>query len=715
MKREKINTNRIKINKIVFIFSLLLFLAIIVQLARIALSSTVNGVDLEKFKNARNTEKDTLYANRGTIYSVNGEPLAQNVDSYTVIAYLSEKRSKGFKKPQHVVDKEATAEALSPLINMTKEKILALLNKTNLYQVELGPGGKGISELTKEAIEKLSLSGIAFVQTHKRYYPNNDFLSYTIGYVQNKDGKLIGEMGIESYYNDYLTGKDGYLEYQKDLYGYKIPNTPEIKKEAEDGMDLYLTIDENIQMFVERIIDETNTTYNPEWMIMTVVEAKTGRILASGSSPSFDPNIKDIKSYINPLTSYTFEPGSTMKTFTYMAAIEKGTYNGSATYPSGTKTIGKYTINDWNNSKGWGTISFDLGYSLSSNVGAATIMDRFLSKSDLTSYLKDLGFGSKTGITLPNEAAGTVNFKYEVEIANAAFGQGITITPIQYLQALTSIANDGTVIKPYIVDKIVDPNTNKIIYQGKREEVRKVASTETINKIKQLMWNVVNLTSAECTGYIYKVAGYDIIGKTGTSQYVDSKTGKYYTGSNEYIRSFGGMFPKDNPKVIIYTVIKKPSWGGSAASASSTKKLIQDIATYLNIYNTTTTQSNIDVISYEMPNLINKTLETASSIIAGYQSNLIVIGNGNKIINQYPNKDNMVDNKDNIFVVTDGLNITMPSLINLSGRDALTYCNLVGMNCTFSGYGYVTSQNVPIGTPINKDSLITLTLASKIE
>ena len=217
---------------------------------------------MKNFVSSRNTRKKVVYAKRGTIYDVTGNTLAQTVNSYTVIAYLSESRSEGFKNPQHVVDKEKTAKELSPILGMSEESILLLLNR-NAYQVELGPGGRGISELKKEQIQELDLPGISFISSYKRYYQNDDFSSYILGYVRaTDDGELIGEMGIESYYNDMLKGEDGYTIYQQDINGYKMPNTREEKKESVDGVDIYLTIDSNIQFFTEKYVKEACKEYN---------------------------------------------------------------------------------------------------------------------------------------------------------------------------------------------------------------------------------------------------------------------------------------------------------------------------------------------------------------------------------------------------------------------------------------------------------------------
>ena len=695
MKQRNEVKNRVVINPILLIASFLFFCVIILQMMQLSLSTKIDGINLGEFASNRNTKKETLYATRGSIYTSNGDVLAQNIDTYTVIAYLSSKRTTNIEKPKHVVDKDKTATLLSPILNMTKESILTLLNKENLYQVELRPGGQNITELTKEEIEKLQLPGIDFIQTFKRYYPNNDFLSYTLGYVQTKDDyKLVGEMGLEKYYNKYLSGKDGYLEYQKDINGYKIPNTPEIKEEQVDGADIYLTIDDNIQMFTERVVKNASEEYKPEWMLLAVVEAKTGKILGTSSYPSFNPNVRNITSYLNPLVSYAYEPGSTIKTYSYMAAMEKGTYKGSDTFKSGNITIADATISDWNN-KGWGTINYDQGFALSSNVGAASMINNFINKNDLKSYLQKLGFGKSTEFTLPNEVSGKLDIKYEVEVANATFGQGFTVTPIQHIQALTPIANNGMMLKPYIVEKIVDPTTNNIIYQGAKEEKGIVATSDTITKIKELMYNTINGETSMSTGYVYKVDGYDVIGKTGTAQYVDPKTGKYQTGSEEYLRSFAGMFPKDDPQIIIYGVAKHPQYGGVRILSTSIKQLINDTGKYLNISSSKdNTNLNNKII---MPNLYNKNISELKNI---NHNNIYIIGDGNIIINQYPDNNINIYNNEKIFILTNSNNIIIPNMINWSLREVKTYCNLINIKCNMEGYGFVESQSISPNTNI---------------
>ncbi len=682
MKRNE----KIVFSKFVLIFFLLFFIVIIIRLGYLALSTTIDNKNLEEFASNRNTTKRIIYAKRGNIYDSSKNLLAQTVNSYTVIAHL--KASHSSQKDNIVVDKEKTAKLLSQIINMTEEQILKLLNKDS-NQVELGPGGRALSEVKKEQIEALNLTGLSFTVSQKRYYPNEEFLSYILGYVTEKNSIMTGEMGIEKYYNTELNGKNGSYEYQKDLKGYKMPNTPEITIPSTDGVDIHLTIDNNIQYFVETISKESFKTNKPEWLITAVMDAKTGAILGTTSYPSFDPNTKNLTSYMNPLVSYAFEPGSTMKVFTYMSVLEKGNYDGNETFKSG--KIGfkntNDTVSDWN-IKGWGTINYDMGFAVSSNVGIVELTNNKINGGELRSYFEKFGFGKKTGITLPNEYDGKVSFKYPIEIANAGFGQGITTTPIQMLQGLTPISNDGTMLKPYLIKEIID-SKNNVIYKGKKEEIGKVASIETVNKIKDLMYNVINDTPDRATGTRYKVEGYDIIGKTGTAQYINPKTGKYVTGEGNYIRSFIGMFPKDNPEIIVYVAMKDPITLGSGLP-DTTVKLIKDIANYKGMYKDLKVDSIF--LNHNMPNLLNKNVEDVKELINSKFKKIYIIGDGSKIVNQYPKSNTLVNSTNTLFLITNYKELKLPDLSNLSLKDVKIISSMLKLELEYEGTGYVYSQ-----------------------
>lgn len=682
MKKERV-VNKVHVNRFVFISGLLLFLIIIGRLIYLNLSKTIDGINLNEFAKNRNTTKETLYATRGSIYSSNEEVLAQTVDSYTLIAYLDESRSKNQTKPQHVIDKEKTAKKLATIIDLSEDRIYKILDQKGLYQVEFGSAGKGLTQIQKEQIEALNLPGIDFVGASKRYYPNLDFASYTLGYVgTNEDGEMVGEMGIESYYNKELTGTNGSLEYQKDASGYKLINSPEIRIEKIDGMDIYLTIDSNVQLIVERALNTYFESSGATSGIVVVADAKTGKVLASASRPSFDPNVKDIENYLDPLVSNAFEPGSTMKTYTYMATMEKGVYKGDDTYMSGTMELSGYTIKDWNK-YGWGEITFDYGYMKSSNIGVSNLVTRYITKDDLLSYFKKLGFGEKTGIELPGEVEGKISFKYDIEVATASFGQGITTTPIQHIKALTSISNNGYLLNPTIVEKIVNPNTGEVTYSSKKQKGTKVAEISTVNKMKELMNLVVN--DPEGTGYVYHLDGYDIIGKTGTAEFVNTGSSEYTAGS--YIKSFEGMYPKDEPKYIFYIALEKSAIN---TMPDIIKSIIKDIETY---YNLTSVEANNNSI-YIMENFLSKDVEVAKNMLNLSNVKYEILGDGNKVINQYPMKGSSVNGK--VFLLTNGNNISVPNLTGYSRKQVINLAKLLNVEYNINGSGYVSAYAVDV-------------------
>ena len=683
---------------------ILLFLVFIFKLIYISSADKVDGVDIKAVAASRKTATKTLTASRGTIYSSNGETLAKNVNSYIVIAYISPARTTNPKYPHHVVDKEHTAEVLSKYLNMSSEYILNLLNYKG-YQVELRPGGLNISEKLKQEIEALDLPGIDFIASTKRYYPFGDFASYIIGYAKKQDdGTIKGELGIESYFNSELIGTDGYTKYEQDAYGYKIADTPVIKVDAKDGLDIYLTIDSNIQMYLENALENLSSNYQYEWATVTIANAKTGAIVGSASTPSFNPNILNITSWNAPIVN-AYEPGSTMKIYSFMAAIEEGIYDGDEKYMSGELKIGKNVVNDWNK-VGWGKITYDSGFAYSSNV-AATNLGLTLGKDLLVEYYKKFGFGSKTGIEISNEYSGILNPKYEIEVANVSFGQGLTTTPIQNIQALTSLANGGIILKPYIVEKIVDHDTGELVYTGKKTEIGRAVSETTIAKMLELMYNVVNSDDKNASGRVYKTDNTTLVGKTGTAQIPSSKGG-YESGTYANIRSFAGLFPYENPEYIIYISVKKLH-GSSSAIGKEVKLIVESIAKYKNLDELRVEEDKSKIISIK--NYINKNTSTSIDELTNLGLEVITIGDGERIIDQFPEKGSEVIFGNKVFLKTNSSNIILPNLVGWSSNDATSYCSLIGLNCIISGYGNVVSQTIEEGEPINSDTILEIKLS----
>lgn len=711
MKRKKRTYNKIKYSKVIILFSLFLFAIMIIRVIELSTAKEIDGTNLQELANRRTTKTDIIKAKRGTIYSSDNEALAINVASYKIIAYLSSKRTENKDNPQHVVDKEKTAKELAPILGISEDEILERLNK-DVYQTEFGSKGKGLSELVKNKIEELDLPGIDFIESYKRYYPKGQFLSYTLGYAKgsnDEDNNITGEMGIEKYYDKILKGKDGSVTYQKDLRGYKIVDTKEVREDAIEGKDIYLTIDSNIQFFIEQSLNKSLSEYGYDWFTMVVADAKTGAILGMANSPSFDPNIRNIENYIDhTITGY--EPGSTMKTFTYMAALENGVYDGNETYKSGVyKTADGTEIGDWDRN-GWGVISYDRGYALSSNVGVINLINSHMNAAMLRQYFRKLGFGHKTGVALPNEMSGLLNFKYETEIYNAGFGQGITTTPIQNIQALTPLTNDGMLLRPYLVEKMVNPITKEVVYKGKKSEVERVASTQTVQKMISLMDDTVQ--GIGNTGSGYRIDSHELIGKTGTAQIADEKRGGYLSGKADIISSFSGIYPKSNPKIIIYASVKRPAGGSQKPISNAVKEVVVNVGKYLGTETSTITDN---IIKYELSSFINKNIDKVKNNLTTNSMNYKIYGNGTKVIKQYPEKGEVITNKDTVYLITNDNKYVVPNVIGLSSKEAKILLEMLGLKVKLEGSGYVNNQNINENTEIVTGMEITLNLSPKYD
>ena len=704
----KKRTNSIIFHNLYWVIGIILFFFLTIHLIYISLSKTVDGINLQEFAKQRTTQKNFISASRGSIIDRNGDIIAQNISTYNILCYLdkAKNRSKDSNKPMYIVDKETTAEKLAPILDMTKEEILSYITKDK-YVTELGNKGRNLTEIKKDQILSLNLPGIEFEEKETRYYPYGDFLSYTIGYAKEVENKknpsiksLVGELGIEKYYNEELSGSDGYTEYQKDRKGYKIPNTKEINVRAKKGKDIHLTIDSTIQLFVDQAIlhekDKNKSEF--EWLSMIVANAKTGEILAMSQYPSFDPNKRNITNYLDYNISYPFEPGSTMKTYTFLTAMKKGIYNGSETFLSGSYiTKDETKISDWKK-EGWGYISYDKGYALSANTSVISLLKKGISGEELRQSFKDFGFGSKTGIRLANEASGKLNFKYETEILNASFGQNVTTTPIQQIQALTSIANNGYLLKPYIIKSIYDPNTKSNVFTGKKEVLRKVIDKEDAEKMKELMDKVVSSPPGESAGRGFYYPEYSLIGKTGTAQIYNGKNGYF---NDTYIKSFAGMFPKKNPEIVVY-IASRGAGINSTYIANIVKDVVKNISEYMNYKEKDNEQE-----TFIIPNFYNKDKEETEEYLKTNKLRYMILGNGKKIVDYYPNSNYEVTKKDLIILKTNDTNIELPDLKNLSLREVEIILKMLNIKYQLIGNGYYKSSS-------KKDDLLIVNFESTV-
>jgi penicillin-binding protein 2B len=694
-----------------FVIFGLLFFILLYRYYSIEITGEVGGQSLAAKAQAKHSRVGTLEAARGTIFDRNGEIIAEDTASYSLVAILDKKMTTNSKKPQHVTDPELTARELAKYIKMSESKIHKILTKKGQFQVEFGKSGRDISFSTKKKIEALHLPGITFIRDSKRFYPNGIFASHLVGYadrVEKKDGtyKEIGKMGVEKTLNTSLTGQNGKVNTENDLWGYILPDDKPKVIPAKNGNDVYLTLDKKIQTFLEDAINKVDAEYKPKKIIAIVADPKTGNILAMGQRPSFHPKTKEgiEKSWHNEAIETSFEPGSTMKVFTLSAAVQENVFNPNEYYKSGSYKVtpNSNAVHDWNFS-GWGSIPFLEGVQRSSNVAFAKLANEKLGFDRFHQYLIRFGFDKPTGIELPDETTGSILFQYPIEKATTAFGQGTAITPIQQIQASTAVANDGKMMKPNIVEKIVNHDTGKVVKESSPEIVSEPINAETAKKVRDYLETVV--TSPKGTGGRYKIEGYSVAGKTGTAQ-LPNPRGGYLTGPSNYIFSFVGMAPKDDPKLVVYVAVQQPEIDdytkGSIPVSMIFDPVMKNSLQYLNIQ-----PSNQEkAAANKLPNLSGEPVQNVVTSLSEKGFETVVLGNGSEVNDQLPKEGITVLEGEKILIKTGG-EMKLPDLTGWSLRDVMKLAQLADLKLNTSGSGYVSKQNIKAGTPVKKgDDLI---------
>ncbi|AJG61790.1 TPA: penicillin-binding protein [Bacillus cereus] len=690
------------------ILFLLLFLLLLARFFYIQATGSVHNQNLNELAKQKHSKTGVLEANRGTIYDQNGHVLAQDANSYKLVAEL-----KGAKP---VEDKEDTAKKIAGVLGKEEEKILDTLNKEGRSQVEFGKLGKGLTKEQKEQIEALKLPGISFITENARVYPNGDFASYVVGHARPDDkGIAIGQFGLEKSLDKYLGASHGEVAYTGDRKGVSLDGGKVNVKAPKNGDNVYLTLDQRIQSYLEDAMKEASKHYEPESLIGIVADPKTGKILGMSSKPSYDPNQENNEYFYNDAIANAFEPGSTMKIFTLAAAINEGVYKGQDYYQSGTYPVGNRKIKDHNGGAGWGSITFDEGVERSSNVAFAILGDQKLGPERFRKYIHSFGLDEKTKIDLPGEGSNTIVFDQQIQQVTTAFGQGSTVTPIQLVQAATAIANDGKMMKPYTIDKIVDPITEEVKLEHKPEEVGKPVTKETAAQVRQLLERVV--TSPKGTGTAYKVDGYSVGGKTGTAQIPDGKGG-YMTGRENYIFSFLGMAPMDDPQLVVYVAVKKPKLkddeSGAQPLADIFKYVTKNSLEYLKIKPNEVKDPKKYVKEQQtaVPDVTGKTMEEAKKAIDKAKLRPIVLGEG-KVQQQVPKATEQTLKGDRVFLVGD--QPTMPNIQGWALRDVMNLAKTLKLNLKPTGTGYVTEQSVPEGTLLQPGTELDVTLVPPLE
>lgn len=565
-----------------------------------------------------------IEAARGRILDRNGVVLADNETTTSLVLI-----------PNQITDKETATEKLAEILGVTYDEMKEHVYKeTSIERVH--PEGRRLSYEIADKIEALNLEGVYLVKEAKRTYPYGSLLAHVLGYVGIDNQGLSG---LELQYDDYLTGEAGAIKYFSDAKGNQL-ELNDVYIEPQNGMDLQLTIDINIQQSLERELDNVVSMFNPDMALAVVMDPNNGEILAMSSRPTFDPNnyqdySQEVLSRNLPIWA-TYEPGSTQKIITMAASVEEKVMDifEDHFYDSGSVDVDSAHIKCWK-AGGHGDQTFLQVLQNSCNPGFVKL-GQLLGKEKLFSYLDLFGFGSKTGIDLNGEGEGIIfplSRVGNVELATTAFGQGISVTPIQQITAISAVLNGGSLYTPYVLKNILEPETGNVLYQNNAKFVRKTISEETSEIMRYALESVVALGGGKAA----YIDGYRIGGKTGTAQKVEN--GAYLV--NNYIMSFVGIVPSNDPEAVLYIAIDNPKNTALLSSYTTTpiaRRILLDIIDALDIEKQ---EGGIekdwqwdDKVYYEVANVVEKTPQEAKTLLEHFA--LEYSGSGDKIISQSP-------------------------------------------------------------------------------
>ena len=565
-----------------------------------------------------------IEADRGKIYDRNKVILADNITTTSLVLI-----------PNQIKDKNRVIKELSRILNVSEKEMKKHVNKkTSIERVH--PEGRRLSYEIADKIDSLKLDGVYLIKESKRNYVYDKNLSHVLGFVGIDNQGLSG---LELKYDKYLTGEYGSIKYFSDAKGNKL-NLSEIYEQPQNGMDLVLTIDNNIQLSIERELDNAVSKYNPEHALAIVMDPNSGEILAMSSRPNFSPS--NYKKYSQEEINrnlpiwMNYEPGSTFKIITLAASLEEKTVDlqNDHFYDGGSVRVANAKIKCWKKG-GHGYQTFLQVVENSCNPGFVALGQK-LGKEKLFKYINNFGFGKKTNIDLNGEASGilfNLDRVGEVELATTSFGQGVSVTPIQQITAVSAAINGGTLYKPYIVKSINEPETNTEVIKTNKQKIKRVISKNTSKQVAMALESVVT----NGTGRNAFIDGYRVGGKTGTAQKV--KDGKYMSGN--YILSFIGFLPADNPKVVVYVAIDNPKgvvqYGGTVA-APIAKAILEDSITALNIKKSDKViEKNYQFWEkkyIKVPNVVNKKLSDVKDKLNSFE--VQYTGSGEYIIFQSP-------------------------------------------------------------------------------
>ncbi|WEG11666.1 stage V sporulation protein D [Pullulanibacillus sp. KACC 23026] len=624
----------------ILIFGLLVFGGFIIRLGyvQIFMNNWLTQKALDSWS------KEIPYAaERGDILDRNGNVLATNESRPTVLIV-----------PRQVRNPAKTARALAKVLGASDEKVYKTITKKAL-SVYINPEGKKISNEKALEIKKLNLPGVFIAEDFKRSYPNGSFLSHVLGFagIDNQ-----GLTGLESYYDALLKGMSGHVNFFSDAQGNRMSSLKDTYTPPKDGLNLQLTIDEKVQKIIERELDNAESKYHPEGEIAIAMNPNTGEILGMASRPDFNPEnyqevTQDVYNHNLPVWK-TYEPGSTFKVITLAAALQedKVDLKNEDFYDPGYIDVAGTNLHCWKRG-GHGSETFMQVVENSCNPGFVELGQR-LGKDKLLQYINAFGFGQKTGIDLQGEAKGILfspDRMGPLETATTAFGQGVSVTPIQQVAAVSAAVNGGYLYTPYIAKDWIDPDTGEVVSQNSPVMKRQVISSATSKKVREALESVV----ANGTGRNAYQDGWRIGGKTGTAQKVEN--GHYL--KNNYILSFMGFAPADDPQIVVYVAIDHPKYTvqfGGTVAAPIAGRIIADSLSAMGVKQRTNGMPKEerygDPVTVKVPNLIGKTKKQISQ--SYYDLKILSNGQGDKVVRQAPKPGTKVEAGSSIRVYFEG-------------------------------------------------------------
>lgn len=608
--------------RLVLLLSMVLiyFIALFIRLGYLQIFNSGTLVDRAEGLWSHNLP---IEGQRGIIYDRNHDTIVDNEVAPSVIVI-----------PRQVTDVERTSEVLAEVLEVSVEEANRHVTQKVLIE-RIQPEGRKLSLEQVQAIQEANLDGVYLVNDVKRSYPYGSLLAHTLGFtgIDNQ-----GITGLEYVYNDYLMGENGVWKYFSDTKGNSLPQFSDDYASASRGLDMELTIDLHLQEILEREFDNAVAKYSPDQMIGLIMDPNTGEILAMASRPTYEPeNYQDYDQEIYnrnlPIWS-TYEPGSTFKIVTYSAALEEGVMKlEDRFFDPGYAIVDGVRIRDWK-AGGHGDQSMLEVIMNSCNPGFIELGQR-LGKEKLFEYIRAYGFNEKTGVDMLGESQGII-FNPDnignVELATSSFGQGNSVTPIQLVTAVSAAVNGGNLMQPYIVKRMLHPYTNEVLYEREPSVKRRVISEET----SETMRYALEMVGSQGSGKSAYIDGYRVGGKTGTAQ--KAKDGAYISG--EYILSFVGIAPMDDPQLVVYVAIDNPKntiqYGGVVA-APIARSILAEALPYIGVE---PREEQIekkylwtDTKYITIPDFIGK---ERKEIESSYLYNIEFYGEGSKVISQQP-------------------------------------------------------------------------------